>query len=300
MTGLSWYLQNLLAYSLQLAVMIGTAALLVKFLPIGAPRLAYAYWRFLLLTCLLLPLIQPWAVPQQPALTSFFVPFQKVPGPEVSKTLTPDAPWQIPYVPLLIGILAAGIVFRASRFVAGALSLRRALERARPADCPASWKVTVALRGVQPQICFVDGVTSPATYGLRRPVILLPPAFSKLTERQQQAVIYHEVRHVERHDWLFRLGEETVRCLFWFHPLVVWLTRRIELSREQEVDQEVVEMMGENKPYLESLMEMANARLGGTVAAVFLTESYLRQRVRLIKEGLTMSKRRLSLSLAVS
>ncbi|RPJ52136.1 MAG: M56 family peptidase, partial [Acidobacteria bacterium] len=302
MTDLPWYFQNLLRYSLQLCLLIGAAALAEKFLPLRLPRLSYAYWRVLLLVSLALPLLQPWPGPVRRFLPtgSDVAVIQDLSASTVTVASQGPAEWQIPYLPVLAGVLIVGMLFRLSRLLVGALSLRHALKRSRPAVLPWNMSQLAPGGGKQPRVVCVESVTSPATYGLFRPVILLPLGFSELTETQQLGVICHELRHVQRHDWLFRFAEEIVRCLFWFHPLVLWLTRRIELSREQSVDQEVVQILGQSRDYLDSLVEMAGARLSGPVAALFLSESYLRQRVRLIKEGFTMSTRRLSISLSLS
>ncbi|MFB3905312.1 MAG: M56 family metallopeptidase [Acidobacteriota bacterium] len=272
-----------------------------RLFPLRLPRFSYAYWRILLLTCLALPLLEPWPAPATFAMgVSDFVGIE-----DVATSLEPPgaaarAGWQIPYLPLLAGVLAAGMLLRFSRLVVGALRLRRALQAARPVDLPWDMSRLAPGLGRRPRVCCVDTVVSPATYGLFRPVILLPVRFAYLTETQKLGVVCHELRHVQRHDWLFRLGEEVSRCVFWFHPLVLWLTRQIELSRQQSVDQEVVRMLGQSRDYLDSLLEMATARLSGSVAALFLSESYLRQRVRLIKEGFAMSTRWLGFSLAVT
>jgi len=100
-----------------------------------------------------------------------------------------DLPW---YLRNLLRL--AGIFFRFSRLVIGALTLRRALKRARPAVLPSSVSQLTANSRRHPRVCSVDGVRSPATYGLLRPVILLPLGFSDLTETQQLAVMCHELR----------------------------------------------------------------------------------------------------------
>ena len=89
------------------------------------------------------------------------------------------------------------------------------------------------------RIC--DDVSSPVTFGWRRPVVLLPARFPELDRRMQDAILCHELLHVERRDWLFTLAEELVRAVFWFHPAIWWLLGEIQLAREQAVDREVIE-----------------------------------------------------------
>ncbi len=154
--------------------------------------------------------------------------------------------------------------------------------------------------GVAPEFCLSEEIQGPATFGLRRPVILLPPRFMDLDAGRQQVIASHELLHVVRRDWVVNLGEEIVLAAFWFHPVVWWLVGRIRLSREQVVDQQVVELTGARKPYLYALVEIAAGpgAVCGLVAPAFLNECQLAERIRaLVKEDF-MSKRRIIISLA--
>jgi beta-lactamase regulating signal transducer with metallopeptidase domain len=62
-----------------------------------------------------------------------------------------------------------------------------------------------------------------------------------------RAILCHEFLHVRRRDWLWRVAEEVLRALFWFHPAVVWLIGQIRLTRKQAVDQEVVALAGSRR-----------------------------------------------------
>ena len=56
---------NLLAWSLQAGVIVIVAAPLPRLLGLWSPRVRMAYWRVVLVACLLLPLLQPWVVRQE-------------------------------------------------------------------------------------------------------------------------------------------------------------------------------------------------------------------------------------------
>src|SRR5260370_16781076 len=57
---LSVWLENLIAYSLQIAVIASVGALLLHLLRIQIPRVRLLCWQALIVACLLLPAIQPW------------------------------------------------------------------------------------------------------------------------------------------------------------------------------------------------------------------------------------------------
>ena len=56
----SWWLGNLLEYSLQVMLLITAGGLLAAVFRLREPRLRLAYLQTLLACCLLLPLVQPW------------------------------------------------------------------------------------------------------------------------------------------------------------------------------------------------------------------------------------------------
>src|SRR4051812_1116873 len=57
-TELLW--SNLVAYSLQIGLLVGVAAVAPTVLRLRSPRARLAYWHMLLAASLLLPLVRPW------------------------------------------------------------------------------------------------------------------------------------------------------------------------------------------------------------------------------------------------
>ena len=100
----------------------------------------------------------------------------------------------------------------------------------------------------------------------------------------------HELIHVRRRDWLFQLLEEGVRTLLWFHPAIWWLIGRIQLTREQVVDQASVAVIESRERYVEALLAVAIAKSPGifTPAPAFLRRSLLKKRVAQILQESTM------------
>ncbi|MCY3775932.1 MAG: M56 family metallopeptidase, partial [Candidatus Aminicenantes bacterium] len=87
-----------------------------------------------------------------------------------------------------------------------------------------------------------------------------------------------------------------------FHPAFHWLIRRIQLTREQVVDERVVQILGSRKTYLQSLVEIAKraTHAFSLPAPLFLEEFQLRNRVRLLLQlpERRRSKKLTALSLA--
>lgn len=76
----------------------------------------------------------------------------------------------------------------------------------------------------------------PVVAGLLRPRIALPPTFLDWPLAHQRAVLAHELAHIERGDVRTALACRLARALWWPHPLVWLLDRRIALAREQACD----------------------------------------------------------------
>ena len=63
----AWWLGNLAAYSIQVALVVAVGGLTAAVLPLKQPRVMLAYWQALFGASLLLPLLEPW---QQAALAT--------------------------------------------------------------------------------------------------------------------------------------------------------------------------------------------------------------------------------------
>lgn len=118
----------------------------------------------------------------------------------------------------------------------------------------------------------------------------------------QRAIVCHELIHVRRRDWTWCLAEEFVRTLLRFHPAIWWLIERIHLTREQLVDQAVIELTASRERYVEALLHVARLKIEPNLipAPLFLRRGLLKKRVAEILKETTMNTRRLILCLAVS
>jgi beta-lactamase regulating signal transducer with metallopeptidase domain len=83
-------------------------------------------------------------------------------------------------------------------------------------------------------------VPVPVTWGVRRPVILLPNAALVWPADRLQAVLRHELAHVRARDAAMRLAARVACALFWFHPGAWWLARRLEADAEEACDNRVL------------------------------------------------------------
>jgi TonB family protein len=186
----------------------------------------------------------------------------------------------------IVWLLVVGAAIRLLWIGCGLLRLKHFRNRAVPVtatDAPAV------------RIYISEQIQGPATYGLFRPVILMPTGL-----KTNAAVLRHELIHIARRDWAWRLAEECALCLFWFHPAIWWLKSEIELAREQVVDARTVSATGSAGEYVQALVEVAASQIGQrpALAAEFLGKSSLKNRVEMLLSTTRESRSKLICSAA--
>jgi hypothetical protein len=156
----SWWLGNLLAYSVQVALVVGVGGLAAAVLRLKQPRVMLAYWQALLAACLLLPLLEPWqrmaSVPGGGAVTIIST---EVAGADSLLDLFPLHAWVLP-------VLVAGMGIGLLRLVLGLYRLNYYRRTAlRIAPLPGALREAQALVGVEPTFYFSERVSVPVTFG---------------------------------------------------------------------------------------------------------------------------------------
>ncbi|AHF94869.1 hypothetical protein OPIT5_28960 [Opitutaceae bacterium TAV5] len=108
------------------------------------------------------------------------------------------------------------------------------------------------------------------TWGIWRPVVMLPAGACGWTEERLSLVLRHELAHVKRRDCLARLCCQVACALYWPNPLV-WLgARRARLAQEQACDDRVLAAGVSTEAYAMELVtaarESGRRRFGAAVA----------------------------------
>lgn len=289
-------LGNIAAYSLQIACLVALGGVLGRIIAIDVAAVRYHFWRALLVVCLALPWLQgrhaPGASPEEDAVGAI------VSVTAFATTAATERSAGLPWPAMVLAVIAAGAMLRLA-WVAGSL---RALSRLRRAGTVAPEEAEAAeLRdviGARAEIRYVAELAHPVTFGARRPVVLLPEALRTQDAGIRRAVLCHELLHVRRRDWVWLLVEEVVRAALWFHPAVWWLVSRVQLAREEAVDEQAVLITGGRQTYMRALLAFADEPPLAPAAA-FGRRHHLFSRIVLISKEAAMSSRRIVLSCAV-
>lgn len=241
------------------------AVLLVRKLAAGRlPRATFVFLWGVTLCRLLLPvrLASPFSVyrameplGELPRRTGMLA----APGAAVVETAAGprDVAWIWP------SLWAAGVLLLAAYFLLShALGLRR-YRASLPVDHPfvTQWLAEHGL-GRSVRVRCSDQIASPLTYGVLRPVILLPRQMDWDNEQLLAFVLAHELAHIRRFDTLMKWALAAAVCVHWFNPLVwvLYITagRDIELACDEAVMRRFG--LGARASYARALVTMEEKR----------------------------------------
>ena len=108
-------------------------------------------------------------------------------------------------------------------------------------------------------------IASPCTWGVLRPVLLLPTAGDAWPESARRSALLHELAHVRRHDALTSLVMRLACALHWYNPLVWLAAGRVRRLQERACDDAVLRAGAMPSEYAQFLLDVA-ARIGGISA----------------------------------
>ena len=98
----------------------------------------------------------------------------------------------------------------------------------------------------KPEIRVSDRISSPLTYGILHPVILLPKRMDWEDERALGYILDHEYVHILHFDALNKVIFAVMLCVHWFNPLVWGMYFFANRDMELYCDETVVRMGGES------------------------------------------------------
>ncbi len=167
-----------------------------------------------------------------------------------------------PWVTAAVALYASGAGLVLLRILAGLISVRSY----RRASAPIA---DLEFRDLTRRLCAEMGcaqhielrqsadLTTAATVGWRKPVILLPPVWREWTPAERRAVLAHELAHVRRGDFLSWIVAQVGLALHFYHPLVHWMAARMRLEQELAADVAAAAVMSREGDYLAVLAAMA-------------------------------------------
>ncbi len=100
-------------------------------------------------------------------------------------------------------------------------------------------------------------VKEPLTFGHFKPVILLPLGLlSNLSPEMVEAVLLHELAHIKRSDYLINVLQSFIEIIFFFHPGIWWISKKVRLIREHACDDLALNVCRNPMLYAETLTQV--------------------------------------------
>jgi beta-lactamase regulating signal transducer with metallopeptidase domain len=205
---------------------------------------------------------------------------------------------------LLIWAMGASLVL--FRLILGSVTIRRLRRQStmiKGSECEdVVDDLRATLRLKRPVTVRVANQTiPPMTWGIFRPVVLLPATAVEWTEGRRRIVLAHELAHVKRNDGLLQVLLQAVCSLYWFNPIVWYAARRLRIERECACDDQVLKLGADADDYADHLLQVArtlNPGSGISLATVAMAHrSQLETRLLSILDNRT---RRQNISRAIS
>lgn len=117
----------------------------------------------------------------------------------------------------------------------------------------ARWKVTAGVR-----VMLSELVVTPMVIGVWRPMIIFPAAtIARMPVADFELLLLHEIAHILRRDTWVNALQIALEIVFFYHPVIHWLSRRTRLERECACDDFVVSATGAAYPYAQALATLA-------------------------------------------
>lgn len=157
----------------------------------------------------------------------------------------------------VIGLWLAGVLIIALRGLVAVFGLR-ALERRSRVHVFEEAVLPDLGRRYEIRVADAPNGLGPITWGLFRPVILLPFPALFWTRERLQAVLLHEAAHIRRHDSVSQMLSLLVCALYWPNPLVWLAARALRSEAEIAADDQVIAAGMRPSSYAGELLQLAS------------------------------------------
>ena len=157
----------------------------------------------------------------------------------------------------IVGFWLIGALVLLTRLVTAWKRMAKLRDRALKADestIRTCQELASTMQVRQPQVMQSPYLPSPCLTGLLRPTVLLPEGDKDLSIRE---VLIHELAHLRRRDCHWNLLRQIATSLFFFQPLLWYLSHQIESSAEEVCDDYVVQLGGDRCQYAHRLADIA-------------------------------------------
>jgi HEAT repeat protein/beta-lactamase regulating signal transducer with metallopeptidase domain len=171
-------------------------------------------------------------------------------------------PWGLITKPETIALVwIAGALAVLGWLVAGYVTIWRVRRRASLLNGP-PWeelaRVASERMGVATPVRLLMSRRAPVPFGagIFRPAVVFPSSAEGWSAQRRQAVLLHEIAHLQRGDAMPQVIAHLVCAVFWFQPLVWVASRRLRSESERSCDDLVLRSGTRPSQYVDDLIEI--------------------------------------------
>lgn len=105
---------------------------------------------------------------------------------------------------------------------------------------------------------------SPITFGIVKPLILIPEPWHSWSQSEKLTVLRHEIAHVKRQDWVANIIFGVLASLNWFNPFIWLLRTKVHAEAEHDCDVTVLNLGSPKYAYAGQLLSLARGNKSGS------------------------------------
>jgi beta-lactamase regulating signal transducer with metallopeptidase domain len=253
----------LFTWSCQALLLLGVAWGWLKLNRSPSATTRYRIWLTAIIAVAALPALSAISRSLQLPAPLISFPVGEIGEAPASTDLPPDAPpsfsWAAIIWAALFALWIAGVVFSLFRLGSSLWRLhltKAAADRKSLTDIDCSYADLLHSDTGTVSIALSERIKSPGVTGLFRPVILLPADILSWTSREERtSILRHELAHLERRDHLASLFQSVLNAFLFFHPMLCYACRQLNLEREIACDDRVLSLGTEPKAYAEAILK---------------------------------------------
>jgi len=206
----------------------------------------FAVWFSALVTIAALPLVSGIALTHHSS------------APLNHSAVTLPAAWAL-YVSAAWVIVATFFLARIIVSLVRVRALRQACVPVDPAQLDPSLRETLRHSNNRTvTLCTSDEIHVPTAIGFFQPAVVIPTwLLDSLSAGELNQIVLHELAHLSRRDDWTNLAQQLIKALFFFHPAVWWIEKKLSLEREIACDDAVLAATSQPRAYAECLAHLA-------------------------------------------
>jgi len=105
----------------------------------------------------------------------------------------------------------------------------------------------------------------PLVIGHFKPIIFIPVGLlTQLPADQVEAVLWHELAHIRRNDYIVNFFQHIAEAIFFFNPGLLWISSIMRTERENCCDDIAISQTNNKKQFIEALISFKEYAIGST------------------------------------